>query len=188
LPYRPSLLRLQIAVRAVRHGGVVACPTEAVWGLSCDPGNESAVVRLLTLKRRPVDKGLILVAASESQLGFLLHDLTLQQRETLSAAWPGPVTWLLQHRGRVPDWICGAHDTVAVRVSDHPVISALCTAWGGPLVSTSANHADARPAREAFQVRRYFGDDLECLLPGRVGNEGRPTVIRDLISGQIIRD
>jgi len=188
LPLPPSPLRLQAAVCALRRGGVIGCPTEAVWGLSCDPNNESAVAHLLALKARPVTKGLILVAASLGQIEFLLSDLTAQQRHTLSEAWPGPLTWLLPHHGRVPGWICGEHATVAVRVSDHPLVSALCAAWGGPLVSTSANRAGARPALEAFQVRRYFGDGLDYVLPGSLGTAGRPTSIRDLISGQFVRE
>jgi L-threonylcarbamoyladenylate synthase len=188
LPFSPGSPRLHAAVKALLHSGVVACPTEAVWGLSCDPSNEQAVNRLLALKNRPVTKGLILVAASQRQLDFLLSDVTPLQDEMLSASWPGPVTWLLPHHGRVPHWVSGEHDTVAVRVSDHPVVNALCVAWGGPLVSSSANPAGARPAREAFQVRRYFGERVDCLLPGRVGKAPRPTIIRDLISGQIIRE
>ena len=184
----PNSLRLQAAVDALRRGGVIACPTEAVWGLSCDPENPGAVAHLLALKGRSAAKGLILVAAIADQLDFLLADLPAELRQTLAAGWPGPVTWLVPHRGRVPGWISGEHATVAVRVSAHPVVSALCTAWGGPLVSTSANVAGARPAREAFQVRRFFGARLDCVLPGRVGANGRPTSIRDLISGQFIRD
>ena len=184
----PGSLRLQAAVSALHRGGVVACPTEAVWGLSCDPNNKNAVTRLLALKGRPVGKGLILVAAHENQIEFLLTDLAGEQRQMLAADWPGPVTWLLPHRNRVPAWISGEHATVAVRVSSHPAVSALCAAWGGPLVSTSANVAGARPAREAFQVRRYFGKGIDYLLPGKVGATGRPTTIRDLASGQIIRD
>ena len=184
----PSPHHLQAAVRALRLGGVVACPTEAVWGLSCDPENEDAVYRLLELKHRPVGKGLILVAANEGQIEFLLSELPAGQRQTLCDSWPGPATWLLPHRGLVPSWVCGSHATVAVRVSSHPVVSALCTAWGGPLVSTSANPAGARPAREGYQVRRYFARSLDYLLPGRVGAARRPTGIRDLFSGQTIRD
>lgn len=187
MPSSLSAFHLQAAVRALRLGGVIACPTEAVWGLSCDPQNEDAVSRLLQLKNRPVAKGLILVAADQQQIDFLLSGLSPQQRQTLSDSWPGPATWLLPHRGRVPHWVCGTHATVAVRVSSHPVVSALCTAWGGPLVSTSANPAGARPAGEAYQVRRYFGSSLNYLLPGRVGAAQRPTAIRDLASGQIIR-
>jgi len=180
-------LRLQSAIHALHGGGVIACPTVAVWGLSCDPGNESAVARLLEFKHRPLAKGLILVAASQSQFGSLLADLPREQSDRLSASWPGPATWVLPHRNLVPAWIHGEHDTVAVRVSDHPVVRALCQAWGGPLVSTSANPAGRRAARELFQVRRYFGDQLDYLLPGTVGRAGRPTVIRDLASGRIIR-
>lgn len=183
-----SQLRLAAAVQALRAGGVVACPTEAVWGLSCDPGSEQAVGRLLALKGRPVAKGLILVAASASQFGFLLNDLTPQQRERLAGSWPGPNTWLVPHHGRVSPLVSGRHDSIAVRVSAHPVVQALCRAFGGPLVSTSANRGGARPARHAFQVWRYFRGDLDYLLSGRLGSSGRPSSIRDLASGEIIRE
>lgn len=184
----PGFLQLKSALSALRRGGVIACPTEAVWGLSCDPNDANAVAQLLALKGRPVAKGLILVAATQHQIEFLLSDLSAEQRNRLTASWPGPNTWLLPHGGKVPGWISGEHDTVAVRVSNHPVVSALCAAWGGPLVSTSANRAGARPAQKAFQVRRYFGTSLDYLLPGRIGESARPTAIRDLVSGQIIRD
>lgn len=182
-----SSLDLQLGRDALAAGGVVACPTEAVWGLSCDPWDEQAVMRLLELKRRPVSKGLILVAATESQLQFLLQHLSPEQRGQLSVDWPGPVTWLIPHRGRIPPWISGDHDTVAVRVSGHPVVNALCAAWGGPLVSSSANRAGAQAPRAAFQVRRYFGERLDYILAGAVGGSARPSVIRDLASGRILR-
>lgn len=188
MPIPPSAHSLQIARRALLGGEVIACPTEAVWGLSCDPENEDAVEYLLALKSRPVSKGLILVAHGMAQLDFLLTGFSGELLGTLSASWPGPSTWLVPHRGRVPGWITGEHDTVAVRVSAHPVVSALCAAWGGPLVSTSANPAGALPARQAWQVRRYFGDSLGYIMPGATGSARQPTTIRDLISGQIIRD
>ncbi len=185
--FAPSAFRLGAAVRALASGGVVACPTESVWGLSCDPDSVDAVARLLSLKERPMEKGLILVAASESQIGFLLSDLDPDQRARLSASWPGPNTWLVPHRRRVQPWIHGEHETVAVRVSAHPVVQALCRAWGGPLVSTSANPAGARPPVAAFQVRRFFGDRLDGMLPGAVGGSDRPSTIRDLASNRVIR-
>lgn len=165
----------------------MACPTEAVWGLSCDPDSERAVTRLLRLKDRPVDKGLILVAASESQLAFLLTDLPSEQRDTLRASWPGPNTWLVPHHGRVQPWIHGRFPSVAVRVSAHPVVRALCNAWGGPLVSTSANPAGAQPPRAGYQVYRYFGGSLDGILPGEVGASSGPSQIRELATGALIR-
>lgn len=187
VPAQPSQLRLAAALTALEDEGVVACPTEAVWGLSCDPDSERAVSRLLALKNRPVDKGLILVAASESQLAFLLADLTPEQRAALRAGWPGPNTWLVPHHNRVQPWIHGRFPTVAVRVSAHPVVRALCEAFGGPLVSTSANPAGAQPPRAAFQVLRYFGGSLDGMLPGEVGGASGPSQIRDLATGALIR-
>jgi L-threonylcarbamoyladenylate synthase len=182
------LFRLRQAAATLHRGGVVAYPTEAVWGLGCDPFNEQAVLALLALKQRPQSKGLILVAASEAQLAWLLRDLPAAQRARLSATWPGPVTWLVPHRGRVPRWVSGEHDTVAVRVSAHPVVRGLCEAFGGPLVSTSANPAGCRPARQRFQVQRYFGAALDYVVPGAVKGADRPSQIRDLGSGDILRD
>jgi len=183
----PGPEELAQARDALVAGGVIACPTEAVWGLSCDPSDGDAVARLLALKERPVEKGLILVAADPPAFDFILDGLTAADRATLAASWPGPATWLVEHRGRVPRWISGEHATVALRVSDHPVLRAICEAFGGPLVSTSANPAGAPPARAETEVRDYFGDALDAVLPGDLGDSSRPTTIRDLASGEIIR-
>lgn len=187
MPYCPAPLRLGAAVASLLDGGVVACPTEAVWGLSCDPENDSAVARVLELKCRPMAKGLILVAASVAQVEFLLAELEPGSRDQLTATWPGPTTWLLPHRNRVSPWVHGEHDTVAVRVSAHPVVQALCRAWGGPLVSTSANPAGALPAVQGWQVRRYFGQRVDYVLPGATGGAARPSAIKDLFSGSQVR-
>lgn len=179
--------QLQQAARAILAGGVVAYPTEGVWGLGCLPGNEAAVGRILALKGRSVDKGLILVAGDEAQFAPLLTDLDSHQRATLSASWPGPNTWLIPHSDRVPCWISGQHPKVALRVSDHPVVQALCTLCNSPLVSTSANPQGLPSALTAKEVSDYFSDGIDALSPGETGGRGRPSVIRDLLSGQAVR-
>lgn len=179
---------LNQAVRALQNGGVIAYPTEAVWGLGCDPFDESAVTRLLRLKRRPVHKGLILVAADLSQIQPLLACLSGEQRRLLSDSWPGPVTWLLPDPANwIPAWVKGRHDSVAVRVSDHPGVRALCAAYGGPVVSTSANPSAAAPAKSKLRVSTYFGSGLDYIMPGKLGGLERPTQIRDLGSNRFIR-
>lgn len=183
----PTRFDIDAAAAALAAGSVIACPTEAVWGLSCDPFNESAVARLLALKERPVEKGLILVAADESQLEQLLEPLGSEQRATLSASWPGPNTWLLPHGGRVPAWVSGEHATVAVRVTAHAGMAGLCRAFGGPLISTSANPGGAPPALNETEVLEYFGAALDGWLPGALGDASRPSTIRDLSSGEVIR-
>ena len=178
--------RVQQAAQVVRQGGVIAYPTEAVWGLGCDPWNMEAVYRLLALKARPVGKGLILVAADIAQFDFLLADLPRSWRAQLQLSWPGPNTWLVPHQGRLPEWITGRHDSVALRVSDHPLVRALC-ALTGPLVSTSANPAGRPAARSRLRVEQYFPGQLDAVLGGALGGRKNPSLIRDLRSGQVIR-
>lgn len=171
------------------HGGkVIAYPTEAVWGLGCDPHNETAVMRLLAVKKRPVDKGLILVAASTAQLGSLLAELTQSQQQALAETWPGPVTWLIPDPQHLyPDWIKGNYASVAIRVSAHPVVKALCEAFGGPIVSTSANTAGEPELRSRLNVEEEFGAMIDAVVAGELGEESMPSQIRDLATGKIIR-
>lgn len=179
--------RVRRAAHCLHDGGVIAYPTEAVWGLGCDPFNPLATARLLQLKRRPLAKGLILVAADLQQVQPWLARLTEAQCQTLEASWPGPITWLLPNHGLAPPWITGDHRSVAIRVSAHPLVVGLCRAFGGPLVSTSANPAGRPPARNTLKVRRYFGDTLDDVTPGQVGPQDKPSEIRDLLTGRQLR-
>jgi len=174
------------AARLIARGGVIACPTEAVWGLSCDPWNIQAVARLLDLKQRPVEKGLILVAANSGQLDFLLKDLPTDWQLQLAQSWPGPNTWLVPHQGRLPHWITGGRAKVALRVTAHPLLAALCT-QSGPLVSSSANPSTRPPARSRLRLEQYFHRRLQGILPGQLGGQQNPSLIRDLASGAVIR-
>lgn len=184
---QPGDFRIRVAAAIVAHEGVIAYPTEAVWGLGCDPFSATAVRRILTLKKRPESKGLILIAASALQFEWLIHDLPAQYLALLRASWPGPTTWLVPHKGRVPAWICGEHETVALRVSAHPTVRALCAACDGPLVSTSANQAGKREARYLFQVFRQFRDQLDYVAPGLVGGNRRASEIRDVVTNKVLR-
>jgi L-threonylcarbamoyladenylate synthase len=179
--------RLRHVVRLLRTGGVIAYPTEAVYGLGCDPDDEIAVRRILALKRRPAAKGLILIAADFEQLKPYLLPPGDAELDRIRAVWPGPVTWLLPARPEVPRWLRGDHETLAVRVTAHPLSAELCRAFGKPLVSTSANRAGRPPARTALAVRRQLGRGVDLVLNGRLGASARPSEIRDLASGRVIR-
>jgi len=175
------------AAERVRSGGVIAYPTEAVFGLGCDPLNPRAVQRLLALKQRPAHKGVILIAAEFPQLLPYLGDLDRAMRRRIDRTWPGHVTWLLPAHPDLPVWIRGDHLTVAVRVTAHPLAAALCRAAGGALISTSANIARRPPARTALDVRRKFGDTLDYILPGATGPYTAPSEIRDATTGKVVR-
>ncbi|GAA6132260.1 L-threonylcarbamoyladenylate synthase [Halopseudomonas sabulinigri] len=170
----------------LQAGGVIAYPTEAVWGLGCNPWIGAAVERLLLIKQRPVAKGLILVAGDIEQFDFLLWDLPDAHLAKLRLSWPGANTWLVPHQGRLPAWITGQHDTVALRVSTHPVIRQLCAA-AGPLVSTSANPAGRPSARSRLRVEQYFHGELDAVVPGALGEQRNPSIIRDLRTEKVIR-
>ncbi|GAA0564142.1 L-threonylcarbamoyladenylate synthase [Halomonas salifodinae] len=174
-------------VAALRSGGVIAYPTEAVWGLGCDPDNEQALTALLRLKARDPAKGMILIAGDIAQFGPWLQGLDPALHAPLVASWPGPNTWLVPDNGRSHPLVRGGHRSVALRVSDHPLVAELCAAFGGPIVSTSANPAGEPPALSAGQVQDYFGESLAAVVEGPLGGLDQPSTIRDLVSGRVLR-
>ena len=167
-------------------GGVIAYPTESVYGLGCNPWDITAVKRILALKRRQPDKGLIVVAATFAQVEPLLDLTAAIPWDTVMASWPGPVTWILPAKRHVPTLIRGTRGGLAVRVSAHPVVQDLCRSTG-LLISTSANPEGYVPAKSAFRVRAYFGDKIDYILAGATGGSPRPTEIRDASTGRSIR-
>lgn len=175
------------AADVLASGGLVAYPTEGIWGLGCDPRNPAAVGALLAAKQRPADKGLILISDCFETLEPWI---TLPSRSALNRAfesWPGPNTWLFPAAPDAPYWITGDSDRIAIRVTAHPVAARLCRAWGQALVSTSANRSGVPPADGPTAVRRQFPNVLDCLVPGALGGLGRPSTIRDVRSGQQVR-
>lgn len=175
------------AVASLRRGEVIAYPTEAVWGLGCDPLKQTAVQRLFALKQRPQGVGVLLVGADFSQIQPFLGKCPADAIERAQASWPGPNTWVFPRADHVPAWIVGEHAGIAVRVTAHPVARALCIAYGAAIVSTSANTHGQAPARSIEAVRMMFGDHLDCIVDGSLGGLERPTVLRDAITGEVLR-
>lgn len=182
-----SRVHVARAARVVLAGGVIAYPTEAVFGLGCLPENRAAVERVLAIKRRSWRKGLLLIGA---ELGQLERFVVLPEEPRLSellASWPGPVTWVLPARPHVPSWISGGRDSVAVRLTDHALARELCIAAGHALVSTSANVSHRPPLRDLRVLRRELGLEVDYVLAGALGGLAKPTVIKDGRTGTILR-
>ena len=175
------------AVMAMRNGGIIAYPTEAVFGLGCDPDNHEALQTLLALKQRPAAKGLILIAAEfEQLLPYLAKvDAILEQRAL--STWPGAVTWLYPCAKQIDPLLSGDHATIAVRVTAHPIARRLCVEFGKPIVSTSANLSGQPPARSRAQVEAQFANRLAVIVDGEVDLKVKPSEIRDLVSNITIR-
>ena len=179
-------LHLRRAARILRDGGVIAYPTEAVFGLGCDPSCEAALERILAIKGRPARAGFILIAASAGQLRGWIAPTPAEQRR-LASRTAQPVTWVVTAGPRATRVLTGGRATIAVRVTAHPVAAALCRAAGMPLVSTSANMHGRPPARTALAARRRFGARVDFVLPGATGSKRRPTEIRSARTGSVLR-
>lgn len=179
---------IEHAVHVLRRGGVIAYPTEAVFGFGCDPQNVVAVQRVLDLKQRNASQGLLLIAADFAQVApYIAADCPMAALEQAQASWPGPHTWVFPASERAPVWITGDHGSIALRVTAHPVAAALCRAFESALVSTSANRHGADPARSQGEVEREFGALIDAIVVGDVGESENPTTIRDAVSGEWLR-
>lgn len=181
--------RANYAAHVLRQDGVIAHPTEAVWGLACDPFSETAVQCLLDLKGRPREKGLILISSDPAHFASLLAPLSPELQERFGAKQARPTTWIVPDiRHQIPQWLRGKHQGVAVRVSQHPVVHALTSRFRGPIVSTSANPAGRSPAMNLGDIRHYFSGRIDYIVNGRLGEASRPSQIIDLESGRVLRD
>lgn len=181
------LLEVETAAARLSAGAVLAYPTESCYGLGCDPQNREAVARIWRLKGRDPGQGLILVGGTWDHLAPYWAGLPEPVDRLLRTAWPGPVTFLLPPAETVPAWITGGHSRVALRWSAHPATAALCRAFGGALVSTSANRHGEPAARSVEAVTAAFGDAVDGTLAGELGRRQAPSVILDPLAGKRLR-
>jgi L-threonylcarbamoyladenylate synthase len=180
-------VNIDTAAAIIKRGGVVAYPTEGVYGLGCDPLNIDAVQRLITIKGRAADKGLILIAASLGQIEPFLQPISNEIQARLAEHWPGPVTWIMPCNDQTPALVRGGRETLAVRVTDHPVAAELCNTCGHALVSTSANHSGAAPCLDAATVALTLGAEIDAIIDAPLGSLNGPTPIFDATTGKQLR-
>ncbi len=176
-------------IDVLRQLDVIAYPTEGVFGVGCDPDSPEAINKLLQIKQRSVDKGLILIAANFEQLKpyIDLAKLKDEQLARVNDSWPGPVTWIMPASGKASSWLTGQFDTIAVRVTDHPLVQQLCLAFGKPITSTSANLSGFPACLTSDEVRQQLGDKDVTILEGKTGGRNKPSEIRDVQTLQVLR-
>ena len=189
-PVKSESKQIEPAVKVLQQGGTLAYPTEAVYGLGCDPKNLSAVKKLLQIKNRAKEKGLILVAANIEQLKAYILPLEKDIEKKLLDSWQdsdNAVTWLVPVDEMTSDYLKGQFDTLAIRVSHHPVVKELCEQFGGAIVSTSANISTQEAARTAEQVKQIFENKIDFIVEGETDINAQPSEIRDALTDKIIR-
>lgn len=156
----------------IQQGNLLAYPTEAVWGIGCDPFNEQAVKQILAIKNRPIEKGMIVIAPSvasiqpfftilsHSQTQAILHSWNTQNELKQATTWLFPI--LPHFTIKIPDWLTGGHDSLAIRVIAHPTIAKICQNLissnnpYGFLISTSCNPSGKTPAKKCYRGSRLF--------------------------------
>ena len=170
----------------LNSGGVIAYPTESVYGLGCDPDNDSALQKILSIKKRPARKGLIILVSEIAQAQPFIKPLTAEQLQIMNAQQSRATTWLIPRHEEVSPLLCGQFDSLAVRVTSHPIARAICEFTGRALVSTSCNSAGKPEMKRKSQVRNHMGPQLDYIVEGRCGGQN-PSQIIDITSGRVIR-
>ena len=177
------------AVDAFLNGGIIAYPTEAVFGLGCDPDNIDAIEKLLRLKNRSADKGLILLAANYSQLLPYIDDDKIPQdkRFTVLSRWPDGITQVVPKHKNCHALLTGKFNSIAVRLTSQPDVVALCNRVNKPIVSTSANLSGETPARTWQALSNQLIDKIDFIIKGQTLGYNQPSTIIDALTGEQFR-
>lgn len=180
-------LPIQRAVSTLKNGGLIAYPTEGVFGIGCDPLQQPALQRVVEIKQRDAGKGLIIVCAEFPQLEPFIKPLDSATQQRLLATWPGAVTWIVKANPSLPALLTGGRDTIAVRVSQHPIVAEITRRFERPIVSTSANYSGQAACTSAAAVRQTLGEKIDLVLDAAVGEQQGATPIFDAATGKQIR-
>ena len=174
-------------VHAVSQGAIFGYPTDTIWGFGCHPLIASSVARILQIKNRGADKGLILLS---SRLEYCADyvGLDTEQLQPVLSTTNHPTTWLVPASENCPAWIRGNNSTVAIRITDHPLLEFLCDRLEAPIVSTSANRHGKATARNSVQMHKQFGVELDFIVTGFITGSNRPSEIKSLLNGTTARN
>lgn len=172
------------AITILKRGGIVACPTDTVYGVGAAINIERAVERVYLIKGRPHSRALPILLADKEQIGEVAKTVPPIARRLADRFMPGPLTIVLPKADSVSDTVTGGLKTIAVRIADHPIPTAVVRGLGVPIVGTSANLSGSQSALTAEEVRAQIGDKVDMIIDGGRCPGGRESTIIDL-SGQI---
>lgn len=181
----PSDFSIRHAARIIKNGGVIAYPTDTVYGLGCDPYNADAVDRINQIKNRSSNKHFILLASNIHQVQVLFDSNDAQKKIITEST--EPTSWVVNANANAPDWLTNKSDTITIRISQHPVVKKLCSALGHPIISTSANISGKRPARNGLELHQFFSKKIDKILLSTQPASTKPSKIIRLCDNYIIR-
>ena len=170
----------------LKSGEVIGYPTEAVYGIGCDPWNQSSVEKIAKIKGRKKRQTFLMVASSIDQLTDLIDISRLSPQVTSS--WPGHTTWLIKAKDNVPYWLQDEQtNKVGIRISNHPLVRELCNEFGKPIISTSANISGKEEIKNQQEFMRTFSSDINYLVDGDLGDYDKASMIIDMETNRKIR-
>lgn len=179
-PEAPQRDALQEAAKWIRLGGVVAIPTDTLYGLAADPFQADAVARVIAVKGRDAERAIPLIAADIDQIVTHLGGLPLAGRRLAERFWPGPLTLLMPAPRALAPHVTGGTGLVGVRVPAHAIARAICRAADRPLTATSANRSGRPATADPEEVERSLGGDLDLLIDAGPAPGGAPSTIVDV--------
>ncbi len=181
--------KVQEAAQTLKDGGVIVCPTEGVYGLSAVVTNSAAITRVISMKKRALNKGLIVVAADVAMLEGIVNfaALSADSLRLLHEKWPGHATFIVPTHMQINPLLTGGRNTLAVRVTAFPLLQALCREAGGPLISTSANISGSEPLQTLEELQATFASSVDYILDEPCQGLHKPSTIYDALSGAILR-
>jgi len=166
-------------------GGVIAYPTESVFGLGCDPSNEQAITKILEIKKRTLEMGFVLLTPNIEIVSDWVN-MSNKQLKIFSSSSKRPTTYIVPASVAAPKWLA-VKNTLAIRLSNDPFIKNICGLLGLPIVSTSANLHGENPCKSAEEVQKIMGSQLDYIVFKQTGPFNNPSTIVDLSSGKTIR-
>jgi len=182
-------IHINKAVKIIHEGGIIAYPTEGTFCFGCDPFNNTAVLRLIKIKQRNIEKGLILIASDWSQVASLVNinlNTCNNIRENINPVTKNPITWIFPATKKVPPCIASKSNSIIIHVTSHPVVKLLCQKYGAPIVGTSANIAKQLPAKTFKQTYSNFSNLIDFIIPGNAGNSKKTIEFRDIQTSELI--
>jgi L-threonylcarbamoyladenylate synthase len=181
---QPEAAALAEAATILLAGGVVAMPTDTLYGLAADPFSVAAVARVFSVKGRSAERAMPLVAADLDQIVTQIGPLPELARRLAMTYWPGPLTLLVARPPSIPADVAGGRDEVGVRVPAHAVTRGLCRACGRLLTATSANVSGEPPSNDPDAIARALGDRVDLLLDAGHTPGGAPSTIVDVTGSE----
>jgi len=179
-PQHPSSVVIGRAAELLRAANLVAYPTETFYGLAADPRNPAAVERIFAAKGRPERMALPLIAGNRAAVRLCIGDIPDIAERLAAAFWPGALTLVLTASPDLPPRLLGGGRTVGIRISPHPVASALAIAFGAPIVATSANRSGQPAPMTALEVQEALGNEVSLILDGGPARGGHASTVLDL--------